>query len=496
MAPSLTKDQYAKKFAPVNAGRLLIDHVKDSANILVDVVIETAGSQGFQDWEKTEAFERVVRKKTAIYADIDVIQACAVNLLDELLSRISIKEEQTKEALLKLDNVQNIIVKVFPALQVILDDRFGILIRQNAETAEENKKLHADLRLKEIELRGMNLESMNHSFNTNVSNIQEEIRNFRREVDSKSRAAAAEISHLRAEIGKLEQEKANRMQLQKHTLFEEYLDSKAKEVDILEKSLISVTGEDQLNTIEQQLEDNQYKINHILDLKNSSELRINDIFREDLSNVTRMTKEKKELNDKCDELITKYQKVSDKLRTHAWQSSKSNPSRASEDYSILLSGANCPQLNAHGDVLMNDILDEMERVEATLELTRHHLLLPYEFLISGTPHNGPRTTDVHPTVIKAMNETIATWKNKSFAWEKKSYEPRCQEVRRLKTNKARAPDHDTTKEEWSACNKCIRSRMPCTMNLTKTGKPVVLPLPVEQRSANTTPADLGYYVKE
>ena len=927
MAPSLKRDQFDKKFAPIYKGQLLIDELKNSSKQLTKTILRTVDSEDYQKYLFQDALHAKIRMDTSIYADIDIVISKAEDLLSELLERISIKGKQSEEELHKLDNIKNVMVEVFPALQVILDNHIGILIKQNAEAAEENNKLHEELRLQVLKAQGEALTSANRSSSEDISALKKELQNFKSDVIDKSNSASSEVGRLRTqllslEVGKNAVEQALTSQTNKYTVLKANLKKQSDLEDALAQAYIardklkssyekcetdyknqveqlrdriteasidmklaqsekievdkklgivtqerdnlkqrngdleraktellafanrqkesaqsfqaktselnlSVTElksqckihekhlsalkeehrklqdehdeksaafrshqalldilqpkldaknrecqaaqdkcesietelaglraqalvptsvdhadlkarneifllkgelaqlkfsrdnfkdekrklESELSTKNQQLlvsqkgsNDNAisltaakeeivslgenydliihafrqesaklHQANEKLEegaraydqLKSEKELEIKDILKKqqrsssndhqmtirgrnsllaelaDLGDDNSDSSEEADANrtnlpdmkDYLKKLEKKYRTLEIESLKYTEQAKESNQSegntrsalaacqnelkiRESEKVeaqakvtalerqleqhksmnvgsaeiccenaeataSILGSqrGINIRTDPAHQEVVRNiEMQQKKELEEKYAELLQTHKQLShdfnqlkdstsrpspeqrasweqsylddpqeqnplddphdlpdfsmneeqagpsegaaadgdpgrapaedamegvmltnelaFEFLVSGTPYTGSRTTDVHPIVMKTMKDTVDTWVKKSFAWEKVSYEPRCMEIKRLKTNKSRAPDHDITADEWTACRKCIKSKMPCTMHLSKTGKPVVLPLPLEDRSANATPADLGYYIKQ
>lgn len=121
----------------------------------------------------------------------------------------------------------------------------------------------------------------------------------------------------------------------------------------------------------------------------------------------------------------------------------------------------------------------------------------FQFLVSGRPIDGVKTRNFHPQVVQAVERMIERWdkkKKKAGKWAKWAPVYRCVDVRFGGDNTTRCPPHADTLD-WSACKQCIARKQPCMMVL-KDVDPVVLPLPISERPANSTPRDLNYYIKQ
>jgi uncharacterized protein (DUF3084 family) len=121
---------------------------------------------------------------------------------------------------------------------------------------------------------------------------------------------------------------------------------------------------------------------------------------------------------------------------------------------------------------------------------------PYTFLISGELASGQCTLSVNPSVIQLMDAQITRWTSKPeyIDWSKPTSvsHKRCSDTRVYKVGVNRNPP--ASENPNAACKDCVRKRVLCT--LIGTGGPVVVPLPISERSAGATPTSGEYYVKE
>jgi hypothetical protein len=120
----------------------------------------------------------------------------------------------------------------------------------------------------------------------------------------------------------------------------------------------------------------------------------------------------------------------------------------------------------------------------------------FQFLVSGRPFDGVKTRNVHPQVVQSVERMIEKWNKKKKAGKWVQWAPvyRCVDVRFGGDNRTRCPPHADT-SDWSACRQCITRKQPCMMVL-KDVEPLVLPLPIGERPANSTPRDINYYIKQ
>jgi hypothetical protein len=102
---------------------------------------------------------------------------------------------------------------------------------------------------------------------------------------------------------------------------------------------------------------------------------------------------------------------------------------------------------------------------------------------------------VDPPIIQMMDDQVARWENNTAwatSWKANTTtsRKRCSEARVLGLNKQRSPyvDNPTT-----ACTFCIKSGKFCVINGVH--GPVVMPLPVSERSAGATPLAEDFFVK-
>jgi hypothetical protein len=119
----------------------------------------------------------------------------------------------------------------------------------------------------------------------------------------------------------------------------------------------------------------------------------------------------------------------------------------------------------------------------------------YSFLVSGELANGPRTLAVDPSLLEMMNQQVSRWEGRpewATIWKASigTSAVRCSESRVLRMSKSRSPH---APNPTSACQMCIQSRKLCV--LVGENGPVVMPLPVSERSPGATPLAGDYYVK-
>ncbi|KAF7924968.1 uncharacterized protein EAE98_007056 [Botrytis deweyae] len=123
--------------------------------------------------------------------------------------------------------------------------------------------------------------------------------------------------------------------------------------------------------------------------------------------------------------------------------------------------------------------------------------LPYRFLVSGRPSGGVLTVNVLPTLIPMMNAQITRWSNvssgKGSTWAQRTSasSSRCVEVRLKKEPVRKSPPSSDFGDKF-ACQNCIEKKLLCV--LIGDNGPVIAPLPLEDRVANSTPLLPGYYV--
>jgi len=120
----------------------------------------------------------------------------------------------------------------------------------------------------------------------------------------------------------------------------------------------------------------------------------------------------------------------------------------------------------------------------------------YSFLVSGDVATGQRTLAVNPSLIQKMNDQIARWEsNPGYAnWQGATglSHKRCANTRVFKVSNARNPP--ASEHPNVACKDCVKKRVLCT--LVGRNGPVVVPLPVSERSPGATPTNGEYYAKE
>jgi hypothetical protein len=111
-----------------------------------------------------------------------------------------------------------------------------------------------------------------------------------------------------------------------------------------------------------------------------------------------------------------------------------------------------------------------------------------EFLVSGTPSDGPRTTNVCPTLRDILRQAASKWNAEAtratdYPWFMGSETVRCANTRTFGTNNANK----------TACLRCCYARTPCVLTVASR-LPVVLPLAAPMPGA--TPYDTGYYISD
>jgi hypothetical protein len=118
----------------------------------------------------------------------------------------------------------------------------------------------------------------------------------------------------------------------------------------------------------------------------------------------------------------------------------------------------------------------------------------YSFLVSGQLASGHRTLSVDLSVIQRMNSQITRWEGNSHVnWAGPSAvsHKRCSETRVQQFRKTKNPPASENPNE--ACANCVANKMICV--LVGGNGPVVVPLPVSERSPGATPTSGDYYVK-
>jgi hypothetical protein len=120
----------------------------------------------------------------------------------------------------------------------------------------------------------------------------------------------------------------------------------------------------------------------------------------------------------------------------------------------------------------------------------------YTFLVSGDLVTGQRTLAVDPSLFQMMNAQIARWESRPdhVDWSRptKLSHKRCADTRVFKVSNARNPP--ASENPNVACSDCVKKRVLCT--LVGDEGPVVVPLPLSERSPGATPTNGEYYVKE
>jgi hypothetical protein len=95
-----------------------------------------------------------------------------------------------------------------------------------------------------------------------------------------------------------------------------------------------------------------------------------------------------------------------------------------------------------------------------------------------------------------MNAQIARWESRPdhVDWSRptKLSHKRCADTRVFKVSNARNPP--ASENPNVACSDCVKKRVLCT--LVGDEGPVVVPLPLSERSPGATPTNGEYYVKE
>ena len=130
--------------------------------------------------------------------------------------------------------------------------------------------------------------------------------------------------------------------------------------------------------------------------------------------------------------------------------------------------------------------------DPTLQQSSGH----YKFLVNGELASGQLTLSVHPTVIEKIEEQIVRWtRNPSYIDGSKSTKGRHQRysnTRVFKVSMQRNPPAGETPNV--ACKDCANKGVISTL-VGKDG-PIIVPLPVSERSIGATPLNGEYYVKE
>lgn len=118
-----------------------------------------------------------------------------------------------------------------------------------------------------------------------------------------------------------------------------------------------------------------------------------------------------------------------------------------------------------------------------------------EFLISGTPREGPRISDVHTKLRAFLVKTVAEWekKVKERVWQTPSDAVRCVETRILRLNKTNAPVHGDSEHE-TACPTCTKSGRLCMLIQRRSTPVILLPLAEGVREPGAAPETIGYYI--
>jgi hypothetical protein len=111
-----------------------------------------------------------------------------------------------------------------------------------------------------------------------------------------------------------------------------------------------------------------------------------------------------------------------------------------------------------------------------------------EFLVSGTPSDGPRTINVCSALGDILRRAALRWEEEattaaSCPWFGGSKTAHCANTRSFGANIANN----------TACLRCCYARIPCVLTLPNK-PPVVLPLAVPM--PGTTPHDTGYYISD
>jgi hypothetical protein len=160
------------------------------------------------------------------------------------------------------------------------------------------------------------------------------------------------------------------------------------------------------------------------------------------------------------------------------------------------SGKLCVINGIHGPVVMPLPVSE-QSAGATPLAGNFFVKRRYTFLVSGHVTNGLRTSIVDPAIIDKMNAQIARWDvNSHVNWAGSSpvSHKRCSETRVQQFRKAKNPPAWENPNE--ACAHCVANKILCVLVVGQLGLgPVVVPLPVSERSPGATPTNGGYYVK-
>ena len=124
--------------------------------------------------------------------------------------------------------------------------------------------------------------------------------------------------------------------------------------------------------------------------------------------------------------------------------------------------------------------------------------LPYNFLVSGPLASGQISQNVSRELVVKMNAQISEWQIKSTGkgpWNGASSASaaRCIDTRRNGIPKAINPPSAQGPNGVFACQRCISRNILCVL-IGERG-PVIVPLPLSERSANATPTSGDYFVK-
>jgi hypothetical protein len=129
----------------------------------------------------------------------------------------------------------------------------------------------------------------------------------------------------------------------------------------------------------------------------------------------------------------------------------------------------------------------------TTSTTNQPTIKEIEFLVSGSPKEGHRISDVSAELKSRLEATVAGWNSfkKGRKWFMFSDIIRCVDVRVRGLNKQKTPIHKDA-EHKTACKTCINAGKLCMLVLRRS-QPVILPLPEEKRAMDVTPRDVEYY---
>jgi len=109
-----------------------------------------------------------------------------------------------------------------------------------------------------------------------------------------------------------------------------------------------------------------------------------------------------------------------------------------------------------------------------------------EFLVSGTPSDGPRTTNVCPALREILRQAASKWDEETtvaaiYPWFGSEETTHCANTRAFGTDVMNK----------TACLRCCYAKIPCVLTLPGR-RPVVLPLAAPMPGA--TSCKMGYYV--